>query len=401
MPRKKVAHRRAPGDGTVRQRPDGRWEARYAGSDGQRHSVYGNTEAEVLTRLREQNHNRDLGLMEPSGGRLSFGQMLDLWLEHLKQSRSIRPSGWQAYYRIVHNHLKPQLGNVRLTRLSHHHLNKLYGDLEVRGLQSSTIRAIHGVAATSLKWARAESPPLLVSDPASLTKRLTRGRKRHHGLNLAQVVAMLRHLEGHHDQALFSLALLGGLRFGELAGLRWSDIDLDREELHVQQALSRITQASAKRLGLPEATFIQDPKTAKSDRFVLLLPEVVEHLRHHRLQQIRQFLAEGKEWKESGLVFLNEFLSPLRNSVINRRWHEMQTAIGIPREEHVRFHDTRGTAATMGSRAGDIRNLMERHGWTNANMAMHYTDADTQRGIVNHMERQLAEERAKTLREAK
>jgi integrase len=91
----------------------------------------------------------------------------------------------------------------------------------------------------------------------------------------------------------FSVALACGLRLGEATGLRWDDVDLDTGQIRVCQHLQRV----GKKLVL------QDLKTEKSRR-TLMLPNIcITGLRQHRKRQVRERLKAGSSWVETGLVF--------------------------------------------------------------------------------------------------
>ena len=112
MANKKIAPR---GSGSVRQRPDGRWEARYIAADGKRRSIYGESQKEVMRLLREALKAVDDGSYLPPQ-RLTVSQWLDTWLAEYC-APSAKPLTLAAYKSKVENHLKPALGRYKLTAL--------------------------------------------------------------------------------------------------------------------------------------------------------------------------------------------------------------------------------------------------------------------------------------------
>ena len=133
MPRKSNT-RRAQGEGTIRQRPDGRWEARYTvGRDGSgkqvRRSIYGDTEKEVLKRLQQAQVDIENGTYsEPS--KLTISEWLDIWLRDY--TVNIKPSTLSTYTHNINKHIKPALGAVKLQKLNAHTVQGFY-----KGLTSS------------------------------------------------------------------------------------------------------------------------------------------------------------------------------------------------------------------------------------------------------------------------
>ncbi len=112
--------RRGPNEGTIRKRPDGRWEARVLVTepDGQRvrRSLLGRSRAAVAERMREALRAESSGIPLPTE-RLTVGAYLDQWLTDAVRPR-VRPRTFQSYAGIVRVHLAPGLGQVLLVRLS-------------------------------------------------------------------------------------------------------------------------------------------------------------------------------------------------------------------------------------------------------------------------------------------
>jgi len=95
--------------------------------------------------------------------------------------------------------------------------------------------------------------------------------------NARRVAAVLRASDGEELEALWRLAILTGMRRGELLGLTWSDVDLDRSALAVRRTLTR---------GTGGAWVAGEPQTAAGRRQIALPPSVVESLRRHRTRQL-------------------------------------------------------------------------------------------------------------------
>jgi integrase len=139
------------------------------------------------------------------------------------------------------------------------------------------------------------------------------------------------------------VALATGARQSELAGLRWSDLDLDERTLRI----SRSIQQLPKMLRADRGDWLeQGTKTRRSNR-VIPIPEVaVEALRRQRAALARERLAKGHIWRlEYGdLVFWERTGTPLIGSNITKRLQYQLSKLGLPR---VRFHDLRHSAATF------------------------------------------------------
>lgn len=112
-------------------------------------------------------------------------------------------------------------------------------------------------------------------------------------LSLAQVRQLRAALTGSPLEAFFTLAVGLGMREGELLGLRWSDVDLERAELRVRKQLQwlRTTQGDRRRVAA-----LVEPKTEQSRRLLPLSEPAVEALRSHRARWANDKLRLGEGW---------------------------------------------------------------------------------------------------------
>jgi integrase len=130
------------------------------------------------------------------------------------------------------------------------------------------------------------------------------------------------------------LAITAGLRIGELLGLKWEDLDLERGVLHIRRTLSPAKSGP---------TF-SVPKNGKG-RSIKLTGRAVEALRHHRAAQNEERLKLGVMWEDWGLVFCTESGSPsTRRKLTSRSFKPLLKRAGLP---DIRFHDLRHTCATL------------------------------------------------------
>jgi integrase len=138
--------------------------------------------------------------------------------------------------------------------------------------------------------------------------------------------------------ALWTVALHTGLRRGELAGLRWKDVDLDAETLTVAQ----------QRTNAGHQVVVMAPK-AKSQRQLLLAPATVAALGAHRKRQRAERLALGPAWTNTGYVFVDEAGEPYHPQRLLKMFEHAIRRAGVPA---IRLHDLRHTMATLALQAG-------------------------------------------------
>jgi integrase len=136
-----------------------------------------------------------------------------------------------------------------------------------------------------------------------------------------EVRAILVHLEGRWRPMLLT-AIFTGLRASELRGLRWTDVDLKRGEIHVRQRADRFN-------------VIGRPKSEAGERTIPLLPMVTNALREWKLA-----CPKG----ELDLAFPNgRGRVENTSNIVQRAWHPVQVAAGVT--------DKRGRAKYTGLHA--------------------------------------------------
>jgi integrase len=206
-------------------------------------------------------------------------------------------------------------------------------------LAPTTVHRIYQVLVAALSHAVREE--YLHRNVAALVQVPT-GRNGHkpRALTLDQAKALLEAASDHRLYALVHLALLTGMRRGELLGLRWADIDFDAGTLTIGQTLMRLVGTGI--------TFAP-PKTPASQRTIALTDSVLAGLHHHRRRQNRERALLGERWHESGLVFTARNGKPLDPYSLAPIFDRFRTIAALP---HFRLHDLRHTTATLLGEAG-------------------------------------------------
>lgn len=185
--RRKPTKRRGRGEGSIFQREsDGLWGGTItvgydANGRRKRRTVYGQTKKEVqdeLTRLQGQ--KLDGTLMEPC--RMVVGQYLTHWLENVIKP-SVRWMTYRDYERLIRLHIIPDVGGVKLTKLSPAQLQGLYGALDGRGVGSRTRQGVHDLLHTAfdqaVKWGMIpRNPCSAVERPRHRRRRMNPGRSK-------------------------------------------------------------------------------------------------------------------------------------------------------------------------------------------------------------------------------
>ena len=327
----------AQGAGNIRKRADGRWEARYShtGPDGksQRRSIFGKTQREVREGLTAALRAIDQG-EAPITERQTVGQFLDRWLTDVAKP-TVRPKTYHSYAALIRLHLAPALGHHQLAKLGPEHVQKMMNQKLAAGLSPRTVQYLRAVLRRALgqavKWGVATRNVATLTDPPRVE------RPEMQVLTPDQARAFLDTVRGDRLEALYAVALALGLRQGEALGLRWQDVDLDADVLHVRVALQRIRGEKAR---------LVEPKTRQSRRTLPLPPPIVAQLRTHRARQLEDRLLAGRRWQgeEWGLVFATTLGGPLDARHVVYYFKRQLGRAGLP---DIRFHDLRHSCASL------------------------------------------------------
>ena len=245
--------RRANGEGNIRKRKDGRWEGRYtAGYDqtGKRiiKNVLGKTQTEVKEKLKaaiSESQRLDVS----KAGTYTVSSWVRTWYEVYAEPR-IRPNTKSYYTNYIENHIIPGIGSIPLDKLTTIQIQRFYKHLldggrvdrieakkKPKGLAPKTVRNIHQMIGSAYN---------LAMEQRLVTKNPTQGcalpkveHKEMKTLTADQLSAFFQEARDSGVYELYYLDLATGLRRGELLGLKWTDVDLDRGILKIQRAISR------------------------------------------------------------------------------------------------------------------------------------------------------------------
>ena len=273
---------------------------------------------------------------------LTVGEFLRDW--HVTMQTQLRESTWYSY-RIVVDRLIRQIGGVQLQALTPLQLETSYAKLSQgggrngRSLSPKTVRNCHIVMHRAL--GDAERLGLVSRNVASIARPPAIDRTEIVTWTAEELQAFLGHVRS--DRLFAAYVLLGttGMRRGEVLGLRWSDLDLERARLSISQTLQEVEHRIS----------FTTTKTNRSRRTVALDPTTVEVLKAHRARQLEERLALGSEWRKSfDLVFCLEDGSPLQPQGFTRAFKRHVVVAGLPEVRGP--HNLRHTWATLALKAG-------------------------------------------------
>lgn len=326
--------KRGNGEGSITRYKDGRWCARYTvhTAEGPKRKVlYGRTRQEATEKLAKALADRNGGLIFDAGT-VTLGEYLDRWLNDSVRD-AVKQRTLENYAYVVRKHLTPALGHIKLTALTPAHVQGLYRSKLDSGLSPRTVELIHTTLHKALKqavrWA------LIPRNAAGAATAPRPTKKEIRPLTPDQARILLDAARGDRFEALYVVAITAGLRRGELLGLRWQDVDLERGSLQVRQQLVR-----TKKDGLT----LTSPKGGRS-RGLKLTQGAIDALKSHRKYQNEERLRLGSLWQDTGLVFTTVTGTPMDgDNLAKRSFGPLLKRASLSK---IRFHDLRHTFATL------------------------------------------------------
>ncbi|MFI6210006.1 tyrosine recombinase XerC [Streptomyces sp. NPDC051041] len=370
------------GAGSIWQRKDGRFEARVyvPQPDGtrKRKTVYGATWEECDEKRQELVRRDRQGIPTPSRS-AKLSEWLPYWLEeHVRPHR--KRTTYVKYEMHVRLYLVPLLGSRRLESLTTANVRQMISKVTAQA-SAATAKEAHRVLRTALTAACREE--LISRNVVQLVPAPQVEPRELRPWSLDETLTFLEAARADPLYAAFVLAVVLGLRRGEILGLQWRDVDLDRRTLTVRTTLHR----GGKELYL-------DTTKNRRTRVIPVPRMCVAPLRWQRLRQAEQRAAAGADWHESDHVFTTRSGRPIEPRNLYRSFLRLSESAGLPK---VRLHDTRHGCASLLFAAGVApRTVMEILGHSQIAVTMnvytHVSDGD-RREAMGHMDRLLKRRR--------
>ena len=353
---KPVSKRRAKGEGSIHQRPDGRWvgtvDLGWSAGKRVRKTYYARTKKAAQIKLATALRERDAHVLVAASP--SMETWLTYWLDVICVDEGLKVNTLKSYRSKIGRYLIPHLGRHRVDKLQPEHVRAMYGAMREKGLAEATLRQTRAILRKALEDALKEGKA--TRNVATLVKPPKTVKKRRMPLSLADARTVLKDAD-----LRWYVALYLGLRQGEALGLRWSDVNLDAGYLVIEQTLVR----------KPGVGLIFDtPKSEASKRLVPLPTVVLSRFKvawaHHT--------ADGGT--ADGLVFTDRG-NPVDHRKDWQAWTDLLATAGVP---HVALHAARNTAASLLEAAGvNDRMVAEILGHSSVQITHNYQQADLAR----------------------
>ena len=340
--------------GSVRRLPSGLYQASYW-HEGKRHTATHTFDTKADADAWLANERTAIGRgawIDPGAGKVLFREYAEGWLS---SRPDLRPRSTSLYRSLLDTHLLPAFGDTPIAKVTPSSVSAWYATLlaEKPGAAASAYRLLRAVFASAVRDEKLLRSPCRVVK-GGIDRAIERPMP-----TVAEVQALGAAMP-ENLKAAVALAAWGGLRRGEVLGLRRRDIDPMRSLVRIEQAQVELNDGTVI-FGLP--------KTDAGVRAV--------HLPDHALDTVQAHLAHHVSSEPNALLFIGRGGVPMRPRTLAAAFRAARGSCGLG---HVRFHDLRHFALTMAATTGaSTAELMRRAGHRSAAAALRYQHATEDR----------------------
>lgn len=303
------------------------------------------------------------------------------------KANSVEPSTQAEYGRLLSKLIAPHLGSTPIRDLTPaiiedwvKECGEAYKPQTVvkafKLFKAAMVRAVERDELSKNPFRTVETPKVTKAKPNSLTQR-----------DANAVLTVLGAFDQTPQTLAIEIALYTGMRLGEICGLRWRGVDLERMELGVCESLGHYGAG----------WYLKEPKTGGSVRTIAVPPALADSLKERRAAMMAACLSAGVPFSESFFVLGGidgAWINPQR---VSHKWRDLASALEIEGTQGKRptFHDLRHTYATLAIANGvDVKTVSSALGHSNAAMTLNTyasADPDAKRRAAQTMQRVYAE----------
>ena len=276
------------------------------------------------------------------------------------QKTSLSPGSYDFYQHIIEKHILPMFGRMRLRDIKTYHVQDFImklnsmprNDGKSGHISPQTVKRYTTVLRSMLTMAY---KMYYMDDDVGLSRRLTFPKERYQEVEvftIEEVKAILASAktEPINIRLLIELALFTGMRRGEIVGLKWSDINLDKQCLSVKRSIYKPKG---------EKSIEKEPKSHSSFRTIAIPNCLCETLKKYKKSQEEYFLSHAT-WQNLDYIFTDDIGDVMNPQTPTKQFSHFLERHGI---RHLKFHCLRHTSATILLANGcDIKTVSARLG---------------------------------------
>ena len=311
---------RALRKGEIYRESDGRYAYGYVDPYGKRKFIY----SKDLKKLREREEKlfKDQldGLNVYVMGKASLNFVFD---RYISTKSELRETTYTNYTYMYDRFVREGFGKRKIGEIKYSDLLYFYYDLlNDKGLQVNTLETIHTVLHPTFQLAVRDD--IIRNNPsdgvmAEIKKKNTKKKNMRHALTIEQQRAFMNYIASSpifvHWNSIFTVLLGTGCRIGEVVGLRWSDIDMEKRTIDINHSMTYYPR----RTDTYKCEFkVSLPKTEAGTRILPMMQPVYEALQSEYERQKEDGFCTAVVDGMSGFIFSNRFGMIHNPAAINR-----------------------------------------------------------------------------------
>lgn len=334
------------------QKKNGRYEARYVDRFGKRVSISGRDLKDVKKRYNEAIYENDKQINVK--GNITLDEWYKKWMNVYKFD-IVRENTKRHYNTVYYKHISPYLGNFQLGSITQYQIKKIIKDLKNYGYQYETCNKVRVLLVDIFNKAMINE--YVRKNPAKGISLKRNEEVDRRVLSQEEQTIFFDCCKGTFYDNLFVVAVSTGMRIGEIAALRWSDIDWNDNVIHVTRTLvyQKYENDSQKEY------HFENPKTKTSIRDIPINRQCEIALKKQLMQKSavvsKQPITKNVDEKYLDLLFTTRFNTPLNSQIVCQAINKIVEEINLTRcyiDEMETFsaHCFRHTFATRCFEAG-------------------------------------------------
>ncbi|WP_201009070.1 tyrosine-type recombinase/integrase [Paenibacillus glycanilyticus] len=289
--------------------------------------------------------------------KITFGEY---FLDWINNRSNIEDTTRELYLSFHERHVKERLGTIELSKLSAMDILKFLKYLKTdansrtgKGLGDETVRRMYATINTALN--DAATLDIIDINPVTKLPKNERPRVEKKERQIWSNDSVKLVLSSSKGQTRFwiayFLAIMTGMRQGEILGLKWSDIDFEKRTISIRRSLQKNT------------TTLKKVKTRKSNRVISISPLTAAFLLEHRDIIDVEKRKLGRDYQDNDLVVCSRLGTPARANKVLDMWYSICDKYKPEHEPKITYHDLRHQSASiMLNEREDIRVVSERLG---------------------------------------
>ena len=269
----------------------------------------------------------------------------------------LKPTTARGYKVNINNHILPHIGNVPVQALKSSSIKRMISSLE-KELSATSIKYVLRNLSQILKYAEQQS--YIVKNPMKFVAIPKSSKPKFLTYSVEEMAKLIKSVKGTDMELPILIEAETGLRLGELLGLSWDNINLEKMTITVNKTVSYVEGK----------IYVTSPKTTKSNREIVVSSALIEAIKSYKKKE--ESIKRPKGYKNKyHLLFHKEDGQPLTNSSFSAKFASMLKKNGL---KHIRFHDLRHTHASLlyNQYGLNIKSVSDRLGHSRISTTMDY-----------------------------